>query len=240
MTMRCLGLGTFVIGALTINGCAHTSAPERARLQLTLAPTQVAACIGDSLAFQATVDSQAMPPSGLTWFSSNSAVASVDQYGNLTAATAGTTWVTVRETGQASLADSTLVTVIAAPAITVSFSSIVRSGTTQPVPLDSLTGAVDVYIATPSFGMMCLNQRYDRAQLMIGADSASLSVAAETNGGVLQSGSMNTLTFDTKAANADGQPAYPDGFYVMWVKFVHHGAFGSDLTSSMANITIRN
>ncbi|MDE3216072.1 MAG: hypothetical protein KGO03_06720, partial [Gemmatimonadota bacterium] len=118
-------------------------------------------------------------------------------------------------------------------------SSIDKAGTTQPAPLDSLTGAVDVTIATPAFGM-CLNQRFDRADLMVKEDTASMSVVAATITGVLHGGSMNTLTFNTDSTTSGGQPVFPDGAYAMRVRFVHHGTFGSDVISSTAGITIRN
>jgi Bacterial Ig-like domain (group 2) len=237
MTMRGWNAGIVAIGVLA--GCAHTTAPGHGQAQLSLAPDQVSVCVGDSLALQAMVDSQPLAPSMLTWISSNPGVAAVDQYGSVIAATAGTTWVVARENSQATTADSARVTVAVPPAVTVSFSSIVRSGTTQPVPLDSLTGAIDVSIATPTFGM-CLNQRYDRAELMVGADTSALSVVAASTGGVLQGGSMNTLTFNTDSTAANGQPVFPNGPYAMRVLFVHHGAFGSDVNSSTASINIRN
>lgn len=239
MTMLRTSISSVFVGAAVVGACSGTTNPKLANPTLSIAPQQVTACPGDSVAFELSANGQRVNASSANWSSTASNVAAVGLNGVMGALGMGTTTITASEKSGSLQLATAVVTVAPVTLAAPSIESMVRSGSSLAVSRDSVSGAIDVLLHVPAYPN-CLSRTFDRAALMIGTTRGSAVAVAQTQTQPLTPGAPVVLTVDTRAQSAAGAALYPDGQYLLFVEFVHHGSFGNDVLSSIVPVTIRN
>src|SRR5690606_32802901 len=95
--------------------------------KITLNQTQVELMAGQSFGLTAEVSPQNTHNKGIVWSSSNSSIATVDQYGNVIAKTEGTVQITAKSSENPNISASCSIKVIPARAVSISLSEHLRS-----------------------------------------------------------------------------------------------------------------
>ena len=95
--------------------------------KITLNETQVELMAGQSFGLTAEVSPQNTQNKGIVWSSSNSSIATVDQYGNVIAKTEGTVQITAKSSENPNISASCSIKVIPARAVSISLSEHLRS-----------------------------------------------------------------------------------------------------------------
>ncbi|WP_409149219.1 Ig-like domain-containing protein [Sphingobacterium sp. BS-2] len=95
--------------------------------KITLNETHVELMAGQSFGLTAEVSPQNTHNKGIVWSSSNSSIATVDQYGNVIAKTEGTVQITAKSSENPNISASCSIKVIPARAVSISLSEHLRS-----------------------------------------------------------------------------------------------------------------
>ncbi len=95
--------------------------------KITLNETHVELMAGQSFGLTAEVSPQNFHNKGIVWSSSNSSIATVDQYGNVIAKTEGTVQITAKSSENPNISASCSIKVIPARAVSISLSEHLRS-----------------------------------------------------------------------------------------------------------------
>lgn len=215
-------------------------APETTEVphRLSLTPATANACLGDTLPLRAIRSGVAIEAGALRWHSPSPAVATVDAAGIVHAVGIGNATIAAFDQ---STNDSAVTFISVNPLASgaQSIEHLYRTGTSESVSSDSLSGAVDVVTHVPSHPG-CLSAAYDTAALLVrDTTGAVLRTAASLSGSPMPAGTVAVLTFNTAALQA-GRAVYANGVYYLTVRFVHHGSFGLDELSGTQRVVVRN
>ncbi len=130
---RVLAAGAIAVGLTACGDKVTTVSPPSAGVHtVTVVPNNANMTIGQTVHFVATVDADSGYATTVTWTSGNSAIATVDASGNVTAVAAGTTTIVATSTANTGKTGAASVTVATPPTGLRSFSVTPSSVTMNP------------------------------------------------------------------------------------------------------------
>jgi len=225
-------VGLLTLAGLTACGDKVTvptptsQAPGTVVHSVTVTPTVANLGLGDKISLAASVDADAgVTNRTVTWTSSNTAIASVDASGLVTAVAAGTTTIVAKSVADPAVQGSALITVAQGAPATVTISNVnttrcdINGGCTSvPANLGSVAGQIDVTLNVDPGNarllgvdliMNCTGAGNSSTDTVVVSQTlATANVAPEAS----EASAPVTLSFNTATFNTTtGAPAFRNG-----------------------------
>jgi Big-like domain-containing protein len=223
-----------------------TTPPDLVVHGVTVSPPSVTLSVGQKVTLAASVDAGAgVTNRGVTWTSSNTAVATVGTDGSVTAVAAGSATIIAKSAADPNVQGAASVTVQAVANATVTISSINSNATGNPANLSNVTGQLDVIVNVDPG-----SQSLAGVDLIMNNNAPSFPASSDTvvatqnlSTGVAPSAEAAaapvTLSFNTAAYNATtGAIAFKNGASVL--KARARTAAGTQVASSLTSLTLNN
>lgn len=237
------GAALLALASIGLAACESKTVitPQPVPLTVTVSPSAVTlTAVGQKATFVALVSGgeTGQAAQGVTWSSSNSAVATVDATGSVTAVANGTATIIATSKADATKQSAGVVTVNTGgqtqtgnPVISISN---ITTNTGGPVDVNNVQGQINVYLTAdiPTGATVSKMEVYLNG---VAVCSQTLGTGTSAPGEVTTAGVQAQLTFicpiDTRAFNATtGAPKFPNGPYTLSAKLLGTTPGGSTLT----------
>ena len=211
--------------------------------QVTVSPPgPVPMSVGDKVTFSAAViGGPQLTNHAVTWTSANSAIASVDQNGVVTAVAGGTTSIIATSKANTAISGAAVVTVgaVIQPTVTIATINQTTGAGSVPANLGNVVGQLDVTLNVDPG-----TQKLSEVDLVATVNGKDTTVATETLNSsnvapVEAASSPVTLSFNTALFNATtGAVAFSNG--QITIKGVAHTSSGTQSASGSQALTLNN
>jgi|SoiMethySBSTD1v2_1073268.scaffolds.fasta_scaffold02577_1 hypothetical protein len=210
---------------------------------VTVSPTSAILKPGDTQGFVANVDADAGVARTVTWSSSNTAVATVNATGVVTAVTPGAATITATSTANTTVSGAAALTVRAPTPATISVQNITVTGTPgNTVNVNNIAGSIDVNLnVDPGEQIVSsVEVRIDGnvacTQNLSGAQSEAMRQAAALGDeeAVIVSCQINTASFNA----ATGVANFANGAHTLSARAILVG--GTDTATPSSNLIFNN
>ncbi len=246
MKPRTSGIWRFVaMGALVVSAAAcqnETVAPNVTPLSVVVVPSSITLAAGQTGQFVATVTGGTQSTAKtVSWSSSNSSVATVDQTGKVTAVASGQATIIATSTADATVQGAGNVTVTGStgPGVTaVTIASITKNNTTTPVNPQGTFGQIDVTLNLDA-------QPGDVSSVKVFVDSTevctqSVSASSSTGDAPQSTEALQTIvcSFNTAGLDDNGNPLFLNGPHSIVAKV--YGPSGSEVATANQSLVFAN
>lgn len=210
------GLLTYVAVGLTACSDRVTSPADSDLIEVRVSPPWQSVAVGNTVRFTASMDPGAsVTDRTVTWSSSDTTVATVDQTGTLTGVKPGNATIVARSNENPAVAGAGLVTVAAGfviatiSAVTTKICTTSGGCTSMPANLDSIAGQVDIVVGVEPNGQVL---KTVQATLTCGSKSLSAQrTGLDVAPAPLPAVALIALSINTLQVDATGAPKLPNG-----------------------------